>query len=76
MEVRVVFLPDCPLVCLYINIGVWGAFLNPKKKKKMKNQNRKSPLNSSVCVYIYLYIYIYIYIYILVENYYLIKKFN
>ena len=44
MGVRVVFLPECPLVLsLLKHRGVW-AFLN----QKMRNPNRGSSLNSSI----------------------------
>ena len=47
MGVRVVFLPDCPLVLsLLKHKGVW-PFLN----KKMRIPNRISSLNSSIDIY-------------------------
>ena len=44
MGVRVVFLPDCPLVLSLLKHRSVGAFLN----KQMRNPNRRSPLNNSI----------------------------
>ena len=44
MGVRVVFLPDYPLVLSLLKYKGIGAFLN----KKMRNLNRRAPLNSSI----------------------------
>ena len=44
MGVRVVFLPDCPLVLFLLKYKGVGAFLNKKKR----NPNRESPLNNSI----------------------------
>ena len=44
MEVRVVFLPDCPLILSlhkYRGVGVFSNY-------KMRNPNRKNPLNNSI----------------------------
>ena len=45
MGVRVVFLPDCPLILFLLKYKGVGAFLNPKK---MRNPNRDSTLNNSI----------------------------
>ena len=45
MGVRVVFLPDCPLVLFLLKYKGVGAFLDPKK---MRNPNRENPLNNSI----------------------------
>ena len=44
MEVRVEFLPDCPLILSLHRYRGVGVFSN----KKMRNPNRESPLNSSI----------------------------
>ena len=44
MGVKIVFLPDCPLILSLLKYKGVRAFLN----KKMKNPNRGSPLNSSI----------------------------
>ena len=44
MGVKIVFLPDCPLILSLLKHKGVRAFLN----KKMKNPNRGSPLNSSI----------------------------
>ena len=44
MGVRVVFLPDCPLVLSLLKHRGIGAFLNIK----MRNPNKRSPLNNSI----------------------------
>ena len=41
--VRVVFLPDCPLILSLLKYKSIGAFLN----QKMRNPNRENPLNNS-----------------------------
>ena len=45
MRVRVVFLPNCPLVLSLLKHRGIGAFLN---KKKMRIPNRENPLNNSI----------------------------
>ena len=44
MGVRVVFLPDCPLVLSLLKHRGIGAFLNIK----MRNPNKRSPLNNNI----------------------------
>ena len=44
MGVKVIFLPDCPLVLSLLKHRDMGAFLNIK----MRNPNRESPLNNSI----------------------------
>ena len=44
MEVKVIFLSDCPLVLSLLKHRGIGAFLNKKKKIP----NKRSPLNSSI----------------------------
>ena len=44
MGVRVVFLPDCPLVLSLLKHKGVGVFLN----KKIRNPNRGSPLYNSI----------------------------
>ena len=44
MRVRVVFLPDCPLVLSLLKHRGVRAFLN----QKMRNPNRRSPLNNCI----------------------------
>ena len=47
--VKVIFLPNYPLVLSIFKHRDVRAFLS---KKKMKNSNRRSPLNNSVYIYI------------------------
>ena len=47
MRVRVVFLPDCPLILSLFKHRDIRAFLNIK----MKNPNKKSLLNNSIDIY-------------------------
>ena len=47
MGVKVVFLPNCPLVLFLLKHRSVGAFFS-LKKKKMMIPNRGSPLNSSI----------------------------
>ena len=52
MGVRIIFLPDCPLVLSPLKHRGVRTFLN---KKKMKIPNRKSPLNSSIDIHLICY---------------------
>ena len=45
MGVKVVFLPDCPLVLSLLKHKDVGAFFN---QKKMRIPNRENPLNNSI----------------------------
>ena len=45
VRVRVVFLPNCPLVLSLLKHRSIGAFFNQKKKR---NPNKENPLNSSI----------------------------
>ena len=45
MGVRVVFLPNCPLILSPLKYKDIWAFFNQKKKR---NPNKRNPLNSSI----------------------------
>ena len=44
MGVKIIFLPDCPLVLSLLKHRDIGTFLNIK----MRNPNRENPLNNSI----------------------------
>ena len=48
--IRVVFLPDCPLILSLLKYRGVRAFLN----QKMRNPNRRNPLNNSIDDFTYL----------------------
>ena len=47
VEVRVVFLPDCPLVLSLLKYRSVGIFLNQKKEKKKEKKKRGSQIREA-----------------------------